>query len=282
MLGNRAVLMATVLLMLAFCLTTTALAQSTCSTCPAGNTGTCSTCPAGIQGTYAPTGAGPAEVVQGLSVAPIGVILQRGYVTNVAEAHAVAMAAIQLNGGMCTVGDYKVAYYLSAPQGFYKMKHGKLVWNTPSSKDTQHISVIVMDSLTGMPIPVNKLKVDVLDQCGKEVQSRTLNYEYTCLGASYGSNLSVCAGSYSFRVYAPAPSFNRGDRTCGNRLNCPIDAQFACARINPLPCAPVGAGPCNPCGTVAPANPCNTCPPVAPPSNICPPPANPCGTCPQY
>lgn len=243
------------ILIMPFCLLTAGLAEETCPS---------NTCP--TDSSLIPTGSGPAEVAREMSVAPIGVIMQRGYVNNPCEAQLVTMDTINRNGAMGTTGDYKVAYFLGAPIGSYVMKSGKLVWVTPSAKLNQHIDVIVMDSLTGMPIPLSPIKVEVVDTNGKLIDSRKLDYVWTPMGEHYGSNFTIpCAGNYTLRISAPVPNFLRHSRQIGNRFTCALNAKFSNVMLKPTTCSqPVGAGPFNPDNGPAPSD--NSLTPPSPPA----------------
>lgn len=206
-----------------------------------------------------PAGAGPAEVAAGISVAPISAIRQRGHVQNVCEAQAMMQQSVRDNGGMNTFGDYQVAYMLDPPKGWYETRDGRLTWIPPGAGDTQHIEVVVMDALTGQPIPIQPLMLEVVDPQGDVMQSKELVYYWHPMAGHYGANYSIpTAGSYTLRVRAPVPGFRRHDRNLGDRFTTPLDATFTNVSISPkapeamLPTAetqpetiapPAGSGP---------------------------------------
>lgn len=187
-----------------------------------------------VQQVPPPTGAGPAEIAAGISVESISAIQQRGHSRNACEALAMTEQFVKQRGGQKTFGDYQVAYMLDPPKGWYEMKDGTLTWKPPAPGETQHIEVAVMDSLTGQPIPVGPITLDVVDQQGSVVQSQQLAYYWHPMADHYGANYSIpTAGSYNFRVRAPAPDFRRHDRAQGNRFTSPLDATFSSVSISP-------------------------------------------------
>ncbi|MEN6520944.1 MAG: hypothetical protein ABFD46_07320 [Armatimonadota bacterium] len=204
--------------------------------------------------TTQPTGAGPAEAAAAISIAPISVIQQRGHVDNMGESQEMMMNSIKQSGGQSTVGDYQVAYMVNPPKGYYQTINGQLTWVPPAPGETQHIEVVVLDSLTGKPIPVSPT-LDVIDQSGNTVQSKQLSYFWHPMADHYGANFSIpTSGSYSIRVHAPAPDILRHDRNLGDRFTVPIDVTFSNVQLTPkAPAAsesaettPAGAGPTEP------------------------------------
>ncbi|MBI2844190.1 MAG: hypothetical protein HYX78_12385 [Armatimonadetes bacterium] len=188
-----------------------------------------------------PAGRGPAEAAEAISIAPISAIRQRGHVANECEALTMLRQSIAESGGQNTFGDYQVAYMLDPPLGYYEMADGRLTWRPPAPGETQHIEAVVMDSLTGQPLPITPT-VEVVDQQGSVVQSKQLVYYWHPMAGHYGANFSVpTAGSYTLRVRAPAPDFRRHDRTMGERFTAPLDASFTDVRISPK--APPSAAP---------------------------------------
>jgi len=181
-----------------------------------------------------PTGRGPTEILPGLSVASISAIQQRGHVDNMCEEAAMMQDMVKQKGGQRTVGDYKVAYMLDHPEGWYEMTNGKLTWRPPAAGETQHIEVAVMDSLTGKCLPMPQVTADVIDQSGSTVQSQQLMYLWHPMVDHYGANFSIPnAGTYSLRVRAPAPDFRRHDQQLGDRFTSPLDVTFTNVKITP-------------------------------------------------
>ncbi|MEN6372568.1 MAG: hypothetical protein ABFD64_11215 [Armatimonadota bacterium] len=211
--------------------------------------------------TTQPTGAGPGEAVSAISIAPISVIQQRGHVDNMGESQEMLMNSIKQSGGQRTVGDYQVAYMVDPPKGYYQTMNGQLTWVPPAPGETQHIEVVVLDSLTNKPIPVSPT-INIIDQSGNVVQSKQLSYFWSPMADHYGANFSIpTAGTYSIRVQAPAPDILRHDRNLGDRFTSPVDVTFSNVQLTPKsPAAsestgttPSGAGPTQPSPTVTPA-----------------------------
>ena len=196
-----------------------------------------------------PAGAGPGEAVIGVAIAPITTIQKRGHVNNMCESQVMTNELIRMNGTMRTLGDYKIAYLVDAPKGWYEPTSGTLAWRPPAANETQHIEAVILDSLTGKPVPVTGVTVDVLDARGNVVQSKPLVYYWHPMSDHYGTNFSIpTAGNYSLRVRAPAPVIRRHDRSLGNRFTTPVDVTFTNVRLtpmrpNPADMAPAGAGP---------------------------------------
>lgn len=196
-----------------------------------------------------PTGAGPTELAGPISVAPISAIQQRGHSANQCEAQVMLHKSIRESGGVRVFGDYQVAYMLDPPMGSYANVDGDVTWVPPAPTDTQHIEVVVMDSLTGQMLPIQPT-VDVIDQQGNVVQSKQLEYYWHPMAAHYGANFAIpTAGNYSLRVRAPMPNIRRHDRELGDRFTTPLDATFTNIRISPEAppvTPPSGAGPDTP------------------------------------
>jgi hypothetical protein len=186
-----------------------------------------------------PVGAGPAEV-------DLNAIAQRGHVNNMAEAWAIMQQTVSKSGGMCTSGDYKIAYALDAPDGWYEMKDGALTWRPPAPGETQHIESVVMDSLTGQVLPIAPT-LEVVDAQGKVVQSQKLMFLWHPLADHYGANYSIpTAGTYTLHITSPAPDFARHDQSLGNRFTAPLDVTFPDVTITPKPPAPPSGGASEP------------------------------------
>lgn len=193
--------------------------------------------------TTPPAGAGPTEAAGAVCAAPISAIQARGHVENLCEEQAIGQAMISQNGAMCSSGDYKVAYTLDAPKGWYVMQNGRLTWQPPASCDTIHIDVMIMDSLTNKPLPIIPT-VDVIDQAGNTVQSKQLQYVWSPMVDHYGANLTVPTScSYTLRIHADTPCFARLDQTQGNRFTTPVDVTFRNVAMSAKPSTSTGAGP---------------------------------------
>ena len=202
-----------------------------------------------------PSGRGPTEAAAAISIAPISAIRRRGHVDNMAEELAMMQQMVKEKGAERTFGDYRVAYMLDAPQGWYEMRDGKLTWRPPAPGETQHIEIAVLDSLTGKPLPMSPITVDVVDSQGNTVQSQQLAYIWDPMVDHYGANFSIpTAGTYTLRIRAPAPNILRHNQELGDRFTAPLDASFSDVRIGPkapsgtteetIP--PTGGGPTQP------------------------------------
>lgn len=180
-------------------------------------------------------------------------IQSRGYVTNLCEEQVMADQLISQSGGQRVVSDYKVAYLLDPPKGWYMQQGNQLVWRAPAAGENQHIEAVVFDSLTGKTLPVTPT-LDVIDSQGRVVQSKQLQYLWHPFADHYGANYTIpCVGTYTLRVRAPIPNILRHDMKLGKRFTCPVDVSFA--GVNIMPKAPEasetgtaaapGAGPVN-------------------------------------
>jgi hypothetical protein len=198
-----------------------------------------------------PTGAGPGEAMLSVTIAPVSVIEKRGHVDNMCESQEMMNNLVNQYGTMRTFGDYKVAYLAEAPKGWYEPTGGRITWRPPAQGETQHLDVVVLDSLTNTPIYMSGLTLDVVDSSGNVVQSRPLTYAWNPMASHYGANFSIpTAGTYSLRVRGPMPTFRRTSRALGNRFTAPLDATFSDVRLTPMRpnptdmgTIPTGAGP---------------------------------------
>lgn len=193
----------------------------------------------------------PANVGRGPDAIPQ--IEQQGPVTNMAQSEAALQQMVAASGTMQTAGDYKVALILAPPRGWYMPSANGLVWRPPARNETQHIEVVIMDSLTSKPLP-SLPTLDVLDGQGRVIQSQKLMYVWHPQADHYGGNYSVPEGTYTIRVTAPPPIILHHSRELGNRFTKPLSIQFTGVQITPaapLPAelgtgAPAGAGPAQP------------------------------------
>ncbi len=211
----------------------------------------------------APVGAGPSNGTMPSGVATPAAINQRGHVNNMCEAMQMMQLLVQQKGGMSTFGDYMLAYVVDAPKGWYETRDGSLAWRPPAPTETQHIEAVIMDSLTGQPLPMTGVTLDVLTPSGTVVQSQPLAFYWHPMGNHYGANYSIpTAGTYTIRVQAPAPDFRRHNIKLGNRLTDPVDASFTGVKLTPLTPAPSELAAPGTDTTVAPTE--NEMPPAAP------------------
>lgn len=160
-------------------------------------------------------------------------ILQRGYVTNMAESELMLRHLIRVSGGEQVSGDYRVVYLTDPPRGWYTMDDNKLTWRAPAAGENVHLEVVILDSLTGKMLPITPT-LDVIDAAGNVVQSKRMNFIWHPLADHYGENYTIpAAGVYTLRVRAPAPNIWRHSRELGNRFTTPVDVEFRNVALTP-------------------------------------------------
>ena len=191
----------------------------------------------------AKSGAGPGRemamekrevtMVPGLTVAPVSVIKQRGHVNNLCEENEMMLTLVRQSGGMETFGDYKVAYVMGQPEGWYELQGDQLVWRDPAPGETVHLETVVLDAFTGKWMPVPGVTLDIVGQDGNTVETHELIMLWHPMADHYGYNYSIPAGTYNLHIHAPVPPMGRHSKELGQRFSAPIDATFTGVVINP-------------------------------------------------
>jgi uncharacterized protein involved in high-affinity Fe2+ transport len=129
--------------------------------------------------------------------------------------------------GEMTAGEYRIAYVLTAPEGWYEPGPGGLVWKEPGDAGA-HLRVFVLDGADGRTVPDLDIRASLLDGSGRAVDSRSLPFGWYPLLNGYGDNLRLPTdGSYTLRVEIAPPRFRRHDPYNGDRFTQPAVAEFS-------------------------------------------------------
>ncbi|WP_432097405.1 iron transporter [Streptomyces sp. bgisy100] len=130
----------------------------------------------------------------------------------VAHQYTVLEAEIAARGGKTRVGDYRVGYIVEAAEPWFHAEHGahgKQVHRAPAKDETHHIEIIPMEAKTGRIVPDVPITLEVVNEDGKVVQAKELNFYYSEF-FHYANNFSIPeTGKYTLRAKLDTPRFLR-------------------------------------------------------------------------
>jgi hypothetical protein len=128
----------------------------------------------------------------------------------VAAQYSVLEEEIAANGGATTTGPWRIGYIVEAAEPWYEPpRNGKMSWRTPKPGETHHIEIIPIEKSTGRIMPETPISVQVLDQNGKVVDEKSLNFYYTDF-FHYANNFEVPKpGTYTLKATIGVPTFYR-------------------------------------------------------------------------
>lgn len=128
--------------------------------------------------------------------------------------------------GEMAAGEFRVAYTLTAPEGWYELQNGQLTWR--EAQGDAHLRVFVLDGADGRFVPGLEVKAALLDAGGQAADSRPLPFGWYPLLNAYGDNVRLPAdGTYRLRVEIAPPRFRRHDPYNGYRFTQPVVAEFS-------------------------------------------------------
>lgn len=135
--------------------------------------------------------------------------------------------------GQIRAGEYKVAYAIAPPEGWYDLQDGHLTWHEPRGSNA-HLRVIVRDGADGRIVPELNVRATVSDAVGTMAKTAILPFGWYPLLNAYGANLHLPrAGLYHLRVEISPPQFRRHDPENGERFTHPVQAEFDPFTIDP-------------------------------------------------
>ncbi|TCJ15591.1 hypothetical protein E0L93_12245 [Rubrobacter taiwanensis] len=127
----------------------------------------------------------------------------------IVDSYAIAQEEISSEGGLKEVGPYLVGYIVEPAEGWWEGEPNRLRWREPEAGETNHIEVLPFDPDTGLLIPEMSITLTVLDESGREVESKELEFYYGEF-YHYANNFSLPeSGTYTLKVDLEPPRFNR-------------------------------------------------------------------------
>lgn len=129
--------------------------------------------------------------------------------------------------GEMTAGEYRIAYLVTAPEGWYD---GAGAWHEPAA-GMAHVAAVVRDAADGRDVPGLVVRATITPAGGA---GRTMDMPYgwhTALNR-YGDDVALPSGPFTLRVdVAPAPYW-RHDPTNGDRFADTVTAEFTNVRVD--------------------------------------------------
>jgi hypothetical protein len=132
----------------------------------------------------------------------------------VAAQYATLEKEIKAEGGETTVGPWRIAYIVEPAEPWFATEGGKQVFREPAAGETHHIEIIPFEAKTGRVVPTVPIRLEVIDEAGKVVDAKPLNFLYGEF-FHYANNFVVPkAGKYTLRATLQPPTFLRhGEKT---------------------------------------------------------------------
>ncbi|GGJ85257.1 hypothetical protein GCM10010123_13690 [Pilimelia anulata] len=157
-----------------------------------------------------------------------------GVPAGVAAEHAALAGEVAAAGGETTVGDWRVAYVVEKPRGWFTVAGGTHTLRKPAAGETHHLTVVPIEAATGRIVPDVPVTLQVLDAAGRPVDQRRLWFLRDSY-YHYAHNFAVPrAGVYTLRATLGTPAFARygadGDTPALSRGTV---ALFPGVRLNP-------------------------------------------------
>jgi uncharacterized protein involved in high-affinity Fe2+ transport len=129
-------------------------------------------------------------------------------------------------------GEYQVAYTLTAAEGWWELRGGKLEWRSPGGNGNVYLRVFVRDGADGRFVPGLNVKATVFDSSGNVMQELPLPFGWHPLLNAYGDNIALPRdGNYRIRIEIDPPRFRRHDPYTGDRFTQSTVAEFASAPV---------------------------------------------------
>jgi len=128
----------------------------------------------------------------------------------VVDQYSTLAAEVADRGGSITQADWTVNYIVEAAEPWFEEhgSHGQQ-FREPTSTETHHIEIIPTESSTGRIIPDVPITLAVIDEAGKVVDRRNLDFYYSTF-FHYATNFEIpTAGTYTLRATLAAPTFKR-------------------------------------------------------------------------
>ncbi|MGI4834947.1 MAG: iron transporter [Janthinobacterium lividum] len=123
-------------------------------------------------------------------------------------------------------GEYRVAYTLSAPEGWYELAGQMLQWHPPAAGATAHLRVFVRDGADDRPLPGLTVRATFTPAGGASQPAQDIPAGWYPLVSAYGENVALPPGAYHLRLDISRLPFRRHDPYNGDRLTRPVVVEF--------------------------------------------------------
>ena len=133
----------------------------------------------------------------------------KGAPAGVAAAYATMEEEIREEGGETTSGDWRVGYIVEEAEPWHEPGGERLTWRPAAPGETHHIEILPIEARTGRLVPGVPVRLEVLDDTGRVVADRSLDFYYGEF-FHYATNVSVPrSGRYTLRATLQPPRFLR-------------------------------------------------------------------------
>lgn len=127
----------------------------------------------------------------------------------VLDSYAAAKKEISSEGGEQNAGEYKIGYIVEEAEGWWEGDPSALKWRNPAPGETTHLEILPFDPKNGLLIPGMQISLSVLDNSGKEVDKKPLNFYYSEF-YHYANNFNIPqSGKYILKAELTPPAFPR-------------------------------------------------------------------------
>ncbi|MGH8868926.1 MAG: hypothetical protein ACRDYU_13130 [Actinomycetes bacterium] len=125
----------------------------------------------------------------------------------VAHEQALMHEEVEEAGGETRTGEWRIGYIVEAAEPWFTRTKDGQHFRPPAKGETHHIEILPVEASTGRLVPETPIRVEVVDEGGKVVDAKRLNFYYTEF-YHYANNFSVPeSGTYSLRVTVGQPEF---------------------------------------------------------------------------
>lgn len=145
------------------------------------------------------------------------------------------MTQHEAHGEEKAAGDYLIGYAVEKAEGMYRYQtsllNKQLEWVEPKDENA-HIEITVRDGADGRFIPGLDVRVTIIDQNGKELETHKHQFLWHPWLFHYGRNWIIPEnGEYTLKVHIDPPDFPRHDHLNGKRYVDPVDVYFTGVNI---------------------------------------------------
>lgn len=119
--------------------------------------------------------------------------------------------------GQMRAGEYKIAYAVTAPEGWYNYSNHSVSWQSPTGD--AHLSLFVLDGADGRVVPSLDIQASIVNGNGNVTDDKKIPFAWMPLINGYGNNIKLSgSGSYTLKISIAPPTFHRHDPYNGDRF----------------------------------------------------------------
>ncbi|MGN6566583.1 MAG: iron transporter [Flavipsychrobacter sp.] len=121
--------------------------------------------------------------------------------------------------GTVRAGEYKIAYAITPPEGWYEFSNNAVTWKEPAKDAKAHLYLFVLDGADGRIVPSLDIHTTILNSEGNVVDYKALPYTWIPMINGYGDNIKLTGNDdYTIKVKIQPPTFHRHDPYNGDRF----------------------------------------------------------------